>query len=175
MNNAVTEKATKNPSPKQSQASTSAILDLVDQDLTTSLALLHLLEKEQTALQERDNESLRSLLEEKTALLNTLDAGAAQRTEILRDLKQPTDRYAWESLIDALGNKDLKEHWHDLKDTINECQQLNEINGKIIARSQQTVQRLLQIMRGEDMQQHLYGERGNTYSTAKLSQATVQV
>ncbi len=160
---------------KTAVSPSTAICDLVDQDLTTGLALLHLLEKEQEALQERDNECLRELLEEKTSLLNTLDAGALQRSEILTDLKQPTDKFAWESLIDALGNKDLKERWQSLKETINQCQQLNDVNGKIIARRQQTVQSLLQIIRGEDARQNLYSQSGSTYSTGLGGSTGIQV
>lgn len=155
-------------------ASTLAIADLVDQDLTSSLALLHTLEKEQEALQERDHEQLRELLEEKTALLNTLDAGSVQRAEILRELQQPNDQYAWESLIDAMGDHDLKDHWTSLKDTIADCQQLNEVNGKIIARSQQSVQSLMQILRGDNGQQNLYTSSGTTNNSGRLNSAAIQ-
>lgn len=139
-----------------------SICDLVDQDLTTSLALLHLLEREQEALQERDPEVLRELLEEKTGLLNTLDAGAQQRAEILTELNRPTDKHAWESLLDALGDNDLKEHWESLKDTIVECQEINEINGKIIARSQQSVHSLMQILKGKADSPSLYTQNGRS-------------
>ncbi|MBB6523504.1 flagella synthesis protein FlgN [Pseudoteredinibacter isoporae] len=166
--------ARENQNKRAASASTLAIADLVDQDLTSSLALLHLLEKEQEALQERDHEYLRELLEEKTSLLNTLDAGSVQRAEILRELQQPNDQYAWESLIDAMGDADLKDHWQSLKDTIAQCQQLNEINGKIIARSQQTVQSLMQLLRGQDANQNLYTASGQTNSSGSINSSAIQ-
>ncbi|MCV6620875.1 MAG: flagellar protein FlgN [Cellvibrionaceae bacterium] len=159
---------------KNRSASSMAIADLVDQDLTSSLALLHLLEKEQEALQERDHEYLRELLEEKTALLNTLDSGSLQRAEILKELQQPNDQFAWESLIEAMGDDDLKDHWQSLKDTIAQCQQLNEINGKIIARSQQTVRSLMQLIRGEDGKQGLYNASGTTNRSGLINNAAIQ-
>lgn len=157
------------------ESSTNVIRDLVDQDLTTSLALVHLLEKEQLALQERDHETLRCVLEEKTGLLNTLDAGSMQRAEILTELQQPTSKEAWHQLIDRIGDSDLKERWQSLEDTISECQQCNDVNGKIISRSQQTMSTLINILRGKPQGGDVYGADGgrenNDYNSASLVQA----
>jgi|GEM_PF-324251 len=160
--------------PALSASSATAICELVEQDLATGLALLHLLEQEQNALQARDHELLRELLEEKTSLLNTLDAGSSQRAEFLTELQQPTSKEAWQNLIDNIGNAELKERWQSLQDTIDECQLCNEVNGKIIGRSQQSMQTLISILRGKPQGSELYGADGGRSSGQYNSGALVQ-
>jgi flagella synthesis protein FlgN len=142
---------------------------LIAQDLQTAQELQKLLSEEHQALSDRDQQTIDQLLTSKQQLMKELEANAAVRRQWLQtqhhDLgdSQEQQTELWENFISQLGGPALVEQWHLFKSAIAKCKQDNEKNGKIIARSHQTVKQLLSIIRGERIDApRLYTAKGDT-------------
>jgi flagellar biosynthesis protein FlgN len=149
------------PTPDPAQ-----IEQLIQQDNSASIALLTALRCEQEALKSRKHQDLQRLLEEKNHYLLILESNASKRQQILQHNGRETDNNAWEILLAELDARTpgtaLLDAWNTLKNHFSECRTLNEINGKMIARGQQTISRLLNILRGQTAAPGLYSASGNT-------------
>jgi flagella synthesis protein FlgN len=158
------------------------INDMIQQDLAASRQLLALLEEETNATKTRNYATLSHCLEVKTPLLEQLQENAKTRTDWLnsinkdinKDTNKGSDEANWISLINVTNDIDLKQQWHEVKKTIEHCQHINTINGKLISRGVNSHSRLLQMMRGNINQADLYNAKGNklsTLSSGSLTQA----
>lgn len=139
---------------------------MIQQDLATSRQLLALLEKESDSTQARDYALMSQLLKEKTPLLEQLKINAQQRSNWLSSLNCTPDENNWNKLLQSLNNTDIEKQWKNVKDTIEHCQKINNVNGKLISRGNQSHERLLQIMRGKTQQADIYDARGSKHSTS---------
>lgn len=138
---------------------------MIQQDLATSRQLLALLEQEKDSTQSRNYASMSQLLKEKAPLLERLKLNAQQRSAWLASLECTPDEQNWKKLLQSLGNPSLQEQWQDVKNTIERCQEINNVNGKLISRGAQTHERLLHLMRGNSQQADIYDARGSKHST----------
>jgi flagella synthesis protein FlgN len=147
---------------------------MITQDLATSRQLLALLEQEKSSTQSRDYVAMAQLLKDKTPLLEQLKQNAAVRSKWLASLNRAANEENWSALLATLSNSELQTQWHEVKNTIEHCQKINNINGKLINRGVTSHSRLLQIMRGNNQQTDLYDAKGSkhsTYSSASVSHA----
>jgi len=142
------------------------IHSMIQQDLATSRQLLAILEKENNSTQARDYVNMSQLLKEKTPLLEQLRINAQQRSNWLSSLNCTPNENNWNKLLQSLNSEDIQKQWDSVKDTIEHCQKINNVNGKLISRGAKSHERLLQLMCGKTQQADIYDARGSKHSTS---------
>lgn len=151
-----------------------SLLHLITEDIGAAEALLQLIEDEFHALDARDLEHLQGLLDSKLPLLQQLERNGRQRSETLRQAGVSSDRAGLAALTAQgkvePGTVELSER---LAALLEQCQQANLRNGRIIRNNQHATGRLLDILRGQDTPS-LYDRRGGATQGSRqrpLSQA----
>lgn len=133
----------------------------IEQGINTCQKLLILLEQERDALKTRDTSALEEVIKQKSSNLLALEQGAKQRTAwVQADASQPPAEHEWAQHITQL-NPELGRQWLQFKGLLSDCQIHNDVNGKMLARNQQVIKRLVSIVRGQTDSQPLYTPKGN--------------
>lgn len=148
-----------NVSPKTAQQ----LLHALEQDLTLATHLLELLQAEKTSLQQRQYPAYQETVKEKTQVLLQLDQADNERKSLMQQMGLSPDRKGFAHLLErvpAAWKDKFTRLWNALSDTMNRCARLNKINGKILAHSQSTMDRLMQVIRGTHQQPLLYQANG---------------
>ncbi len=150
------------------------LLDLFTHDIGHAQQLLELIDNEFKALTERDLGHLEKILADKQPLLALLDAHGKQRTEALVALGLSADRTGLHTLAETspLG-ADLIARSEELSAVLEQCQNANQRNGRLIRANQASVGSTLAILRGQDAPS-LYDSRGGAAKIQRqrpLSQA----
>lgn len=134
---------------------------IIVQDASAIAQLKQLLADEREQLERRNQEQLPRIAEQKALLVDQLSFNAKQRQQILSALNLPTTMHGWELFLQRnTATLPLLEDWQQLVSEFEECQKMNDINGKMIARSQQTVNHLLGLFRGKVANPSLYSAKG---------------
>ena len=159
------------------QVSAQAVEQLIRKDIETSKRLATLLTKEQTALKERSHNILRELLSEKQTLMAKLESNANPRSRwagFLAERSQLSQEQCWARLLKELNSDLLPNLWQEFEDAIKQCKVQNEVNGKVISRSQSTLKQLLGVLRGQYIESpKLYNSAG-TAQSQNLSHTVVK-
>jgi len=148
---------------------------MLERDQQAAQALLLLLQQEGQLLQARDHQELTDLIDEKSKHIHVLNGHADERLAVLESLGMAPTHVEWENLLasdPALAP--CLPLWQEIKTILQQCQQLNDINGKLINRSQQTLVRLLDLVRGKTASPQLYNAAGassHTPSSQTLTRA----
>lgn len=137
--------------------------DMLVQDTNAITQLRALLLQERELLEQRKPEGLQEIVNQKDHLLGNLSFNAKQRAQLLRNASLSTDLEGWKAFLgrDALTFALIPE-WQTLTQDFIECQAANEINGKMINRSKQTLTHLLNLIRGQVATPSLYTQKGST-------------
>jgi|SRR5690606_17531147 len=143
-----------------------ALTESFTTDIGIANQLLELLDAEFAALSERNLELLQSLLDRKQPLLGLLAQHATQRSELMRRCGVSMDRAGLKIIAEHQNNPSLLENADTLAALLEQLQNRNQRNGKLIRANQTSVAGALKIMRGSDVPD-LYDRRG---STARISQ-----
>ena len=142
------------------------VQQLIQADTRSCEALLDLLQQEQTALGSRNRRDLDALLTAKSQHTQALEAGARQRQQLLQEAGLEADAEVWTQTLAGLDERypgiHLSDSWQALTQSFEQCQKHNDINGKMIARGQQTMSRLLNLLRGQSAAPGLYDRAGST-------------
>lgn len=142
------------------------VQEMIAQDTHSSEQLKALLIQERQLLEARNHDPLPSLIEQKDHLLDRLSQSARQRQQLLQQLGLKTDADSWQELLKAhKALSPLLANWLQLRELFQECKTLNEVNGRMIARSRQTLGKLLNILRGQVGGTQLYNQSGTTTGT----------
>lgn len=150
----------------------SLVQQMIAQDMASTEQLKNLLLQERELLEKREHDNLPSIIDQKDQLLDALAQNARQRQQLLQNLGLKTNAQSWEDLLLAhTALAPLRESWKALTDAFSECQRLNDVNGKMIARSKQTLGNLLNILRGQVAAPQLYTQSGAT--TGNVSSHTL--
>lgn len=147
----------------------------IRQDISACRLLLQFLEQEREALKARDVDKLEEIIQNKSANLLHLEQSAKQRSAWVAKQLKPNEKAeaAWKTLIQSTKPEAQRE-WDEFRGLLRQCQEQNEVNGKLLARNQQVFSRLLAIVRGKDEGDPLYnakGGRGAGYNFQKLGEA----
>jgi flagella synthesis protein FlgN len=143
------------------------VQQMIAQDTIAIHQLKALLVHERSLLEKRQHEELPDIITQKDQLLDTLAQSAKQRQQLLQNMGLKTDAQTWQDLLSAhAALVPLREPWQTLTQEFAECQRLNDINGKMIARSKQTLVNLLNILRGQVAAPQLYNQSGATTNGA---------
>lgn len=143
------------------------ILELLLKDIDTAQQLLSLLEQEFTALSERELNTLQELLTHKQASLQQLEQHSAERGQLLLNSKLTADQ---QGLLELAAQSPLKaqliSNSTQLNALVEQCQQANLRNGRLIRSNQISVNSMLDIIRGTDTPK-LYDKTGSAASGTK--------
>jgi flagella synthesis protein FlgN len=147
-------------------ANAELVHEMLKRDLHAAERLKALLSQERTLLQERNHEALSTVITEKNAHLTLLAGHAKERAALLEAIKLKDDPDSWQAFLNTdPALRSLIPLWQELRDNIKQCNELNNHNGKLVARSQQTLKKLIDLMRGKTPTAGLYDAQGSaTYS-----------
>ncbi|MFV3305819.1 flagella synthesis protein FlgN [Pseudomonas sp. NY15181] len=150
-----------------------ALLSLINGDIDAARQLLQLIDDEYQALQARDLAQLQQLLEHKVPLMQQLERNGRERAAALQQAGVSVDRQGLEQFAQRSGNGELLVRGDELGALLDQCQDANQRNGRIIRAGQASTGRLLDILRGQDTP-NLYDRRGSSTQSSRqrpLSQA----
>lgn len=148
------------PSPEQ-------VSDMLAQDTQNIEQLQQSLEQERSALEKRDAAALPPIIEAKNQLMAALGEHALQRQAWLDSAGLSRDHEGWQQWLEQRPETAAQlEQWQHLAGRFAHCRELNEINGKIIHRAQQTLGQMLNLMRGQNNEgPSLYNSQGRSGSS----------
>ncbi|MCO7226166.1 flagella synthesis protein FlgN [Pleionea sp. CnH1-48] len=114
-------------------------------ELNLAQTLYDLLAQEQKYLEKRHVEGLNQCNEEKVKILSEIDQSSQRRLKVL-GLRSITPNHI-QLFESQLTDHELQREWDSLKDCFSQCKVQNEINGKIIELSQNSVTRAMNLLR----------------------------
>ncbi|RDH84721.1 MAG: hypothetical protein DIZ80_04435 [endosymbiont of Galathealinum brachiosum] len=139
-----------------------ALLSLLQNIQQTSQQLFDCLKQEKLALDHDQLESLNEISSQKQILLEQLGLLDQQRAA-----SSPGKNF--NDFISNSNNQALIKQWDTTRKHIAECQQQNEINGRLISKRSQVNQDILSILSGRNEQaSETYNAQGNQTSSASL-------
>ncbi len=148
--------------------------DMIAQDSAALAQLKQLLALEREQLEQRKQDELPRIVEQKAILLDQLNTNAKQRQQVLTTLGLPANAEGWDQFLQRNATtQPLVDDWKLVVSEFEDCQKMNDINGKMISRSQQTLNHLLGLLRGKVAAPSLYTAQGtktqhtSTYTVAK--------
>ncbi|MES2823674.1 MAG: flagellar protein FlgN [Pseudomonadota bacterium] len=153
----------KAPSPNTSELNINYLREMYAQDSTAVNQLQSLLLVERELMEQRKHEGLQEIVMQKDQLLETLTFNAKQREQLLRAADLETTLAGWEQFLTRSPlTQPLISQWQALTGDFLQCQKANEINGRMISRSRQTLTNLLNLIRGQVAMPSLYTQKGAT-------------
>jgi flagellar biosynthesis/type III secretory pathway chaperone len=139
---------------------TEELKHLLKQDIVDLESLGSLLEQEKITLTTRNTDKINQLAKVKSQTINQLEQRAKMKARLLAQSGLEVRPGQVESKLLTLNDTELMSLWQDSRSKLASCQQLNAVNGSIIAQSRQRVNKLMMIIRGQNKTQHLYGQQG---------------
>ena len=133
---------------------------LIQKDKATITQLKHTLQQECEALKTRAHSELPRLIEEKNQFLQSLEHSSGQRAQILKASSLPTTKEAWEQLLVDVADQEIQDEWQWIQSEFKQCHSMNEVNGKLISRSRNTLGHLVNILKGQESTPDLYNQSG---------------
>lgn len=151
-----------------------ALRQMLAQDSTAITHLKQLLIQERELLEQRKQDGLQEIIQQKANIVDQLNSSAKIRQQILTALALPANASGWDIFLQRNTiTLPLRDEWKSLIAEFEECQTMNDVNGKLIARSQQTLNHLLNLLRGKVAAPSLYTAQGtqtqytSSYTVAK--------
>ena len=141
------------------------LLELLQSDLTNTGKLEKLLKVEREQLESRDIESLNTTLGEKSRILAQIEKNEHQRQELLTEagyVEGNQKRAEFYATLQSPFCEKCLETFESLKQLIEKCKLMNDVNGAIVHRSKSSSAQVLRILRGQIGKTDLYTNRGNT-------------
>jgi len=139
-----------------------ALLSLLKNIQQNSQQLVDCLNQEKQALSENQLEKLNVISSEKQALLDKLNRLDQQRAASSTDNN-------FNDFIANSNDLQLIKQWDLTRQTISECQKLNEVNGRLINKRSQINQDIISILSGRNEQaDETYNAQGNQSSNSSL-------
>lgn len=149
------------------------IEQFIEQDFSAAEQLLQLLQQERQALESRDREALQRTLEAKLNPMQILERNAQQRAQLLTGNGYSNNNSGWLRFLADRKQHRLIPRWQQVTDLVKQGKEANEINGKLIARSRQTLEKVLSLLRGQTNTPSLYTNAGKT-SNQTLSHTLIK-
>lgn len=143
---------------------THSILAVLNQLQLLSDALLVNLAQEREALATSDRPAIEELAERKRITLGHLEQTTARWEQSLR--QSSAGRFGignfsvWLATLPSAERAALEQAWGALRTTLDECRRANLVNGRVIAISRRSVERNLNIVRGQQPHEKLYTASG---------------
>jgi flagellar biosynthesis/type III secretory pathway chaperone len=115
-------------------------------------SLTTLLTSERVALEARDNKIITECAEQKIVIVKRMEKRNELRTTLLRRNQLSTEADRWKDTIiklDTISNVQLLPLWETIEKQLADCQEMLMINERILGGMQQSVDRFMNILRGE--------------------------
>lgn len=123
------------------------------------------LEREASALAQRDVEALTAASHDKQRLGESLERLGREQLDLVRTLGFAATAEGMDAVLaqwDAQGQ--MRTHWTQLRESMERCRLANQANGQVVWHQQKQVVQALRALRGVDMQADLYDPHGRTVS-----------
>lgn len=134
--------------------------ELLAGDIRQLDILADILNQEKTCLSNSDVRKLGSLTSEKNTLLEQIRESAKRKIRLLVAMGFRPDSGEPSRFIRSAGLPDLLALWEEADRRLKNCQEVNQINGRVISHMQKRLSRLTDIFRGVSGHQKLYGAQG---------------
>lgn len=142
---------------------------LLQKDLTDLANLKKTLSEEATALKERNSEKIAQFARLKGSLVKQVEDRARAKVKLITASGAKIEAGKVKNGIDALGDNELSQLWADSLLQLDECKQLNQINGLVIERSRSRNQKIMDMVRGQHTKPKLYGNKGGEQAYASAN------
>ena len=123
--------------------------------LNAAHELARLLDREASAIRERDAQALNEITPEKLQQLQGLEALEAERNH-LDSFQQPS----------AADSPETSRLWQQVLDVIRVCDRKNQLNGAMLSLRQEHTQRALDLLADRDSTELVYSPDGSTTTSA---------
>ena len=146
-------------SPKTAQQ----LLSAIEHDLKLAQQLKKLLQEERTFLERRQFSAHQELVKTKTQYLMELEKADGERQQAMANMGLSHNKAGLNEFvgkIPATWKQRFMASWEKLSDTMNTCARLNKVNGKILAHSQNSMERLMTIIKGNGNNVSVYQSNG---------------
>ena len=141
-----------------------SISTFFEQDAKLVNDLVFLLSREQISLIEADIDAMEALLDEKSMLLQSINASVQVRYQALSNAGyEPNEdgMFAWIKNTDSVK---LTLLWQDFQNTLEQAKELNRLNGQLINKHFNRNQQFLHQFKGGLANDSVYGRNGQTTS-----------
>lgn len=144
--------------------SNEGLQQLLESDRAQLGSLAELLQAEKTCLEQRDLDTLNTLISQKQSVLASIENNDHVRRKLLQQAGVPADQTNLTHLKRLLGkggNNDFTALLDSIESRLQQCRELSEVNSIIVHRSRLNTQRTLSILRGPATLADLYTSHGN--------------
>lgn len=139
------------------------LAELFDRQLRAAEALQATLESEATALADQQTDTLKQLADSKDRLVSALEQLGAEVAQLLTQSGRSNDRNGLEGFIAAEGAA-LRPQWETLRDCLNRCRELNELNGRLLQQGHSELRQTLGVLQPGGVTGSTYAASGRTES-----------
>jgi flagellar biosynthesis protein FlgN len=136
------------------------------QDIAASEALLALLLQERVCLTTRNFDALEALIDAKAQQLSRLHQGGLARESWIRQWCPGAAPEQLGSLLNRPGYAATATAWQTLKQQLQQCQDANRINGKLVQRGLSVHEHYLALLRGQMPGEMVYTDKGKAQGRA---------
>lgn len=143
-----------------------------EQDVVLVNKLLAVLSREQTSLVAADVDAIESLLEEKSALLQSLSSVATARYELLGNNGFEANESGMAAWLGQQSKSALNASWTNLQKSLAQAKEMNRLNGMLIGRHFSRNQQMLNQLQGTTESSGVYGRNGQAAAGA-ISRGTL--
>ena len=145
----------------------------IEQESRTVGSLIETLEQEQSCLIQADFERVQTLLEVKSALLQSLNQLSQERYQWLSAAGYPANESGMSDWLKENREHALQTSWLTMQQSLLKAKELNRINGMLINKHLTRNQQLLSTLRGQTESGQFYGPSGQTTSNGRLRGAVI--
>jgi flagella synthesis protein FlgN len=138
-------------------------------ELEMSNELLSLLSEEEGALTQQLLQELPDITIKKNALVQAFLQLKTQRNQRLTSFSIPKEESLVPSWIGQQSSPELHQIWAELTQTLKNCQQINNQNGKMIQMLSSSNRAALQVLVGKDPTQSIYGPGSDSSNISKFN------
>lgn len=131
---------------------------LFQQQITGAEQLYQLLKRENEALVKRDADAIQNISQQKSAQSVMLEQLAGQQRQLLQEAGVSFTPEGLKTLLNTLTPAlatQLRKRQQQLQSLLEQCQNLNMVNGNIIAANKHSAETALAILRGQLAQENL--------------------
>lgn len=139
------------------------LIQLLQKTQETFGHLQSTLEKEQSCLKENNRQRLEKIVADKAQALKAAQQAEQQLITLLATLKCPMNKQAVQTLIAKTPSSFktiLTNQWARLSETMAQCERLNQVNGKVIARIRMGLASVVSTLKGQDPSAQVYQASG---------------
>lgn len=148
-----------NVTPKAAQQ----LLKAIEDDYKLAQRLKTILQEEKRHLEQRQYTAHQALVQQKTQYLMELERADTERRHAMASMGITSDKVGFDlfvSQVPQAWQERFQASWEKLSDTMNTCSRLNRVNGKILAHAQNSMDRLMSIIKGGGASLSTYQSNG---------------